>query len=247
MVNPGSPESMRAQQMAGTQPAMPKGMLFVMMFTLIIMFTVMGFRVQIGSALNSVFHFIDFNGQQPVLTLVIAGLIMITLSTALRFVLTDPIGPAMSQYKQRKFSAEYRQARLENNLNKLKKYEAMQPKMMAKSQEQSMSMMMSMPITMIVIIPIYAWIYYFVSLDAGCAHIVPEELLTISMPWGFANLNDGILLSIPLWIFVYSLISLPIGQLETKILLYWKLSKRIKMLDAGIEPPAWKPIWKRKA
>ena len=247
MVNPGSPESMRAQQMANAQTPMPKGMLFVMMFTLIIMFAVMGFRVQIGSALNVVFQFIDFDGQRPVLTLIIAGLIMITLSTALRFILTDPIGPAMSQYKQRKFSAEYRQARLENNLNKLKKYEAMQSKMMAKSQEQSMSMMMSMPVTMIVIIPIYAWIYYFVSLDAGCAHIIPEALLTISMPWGFANLNDGILLGIPLWIFVYSLISLPIGQLETKILLYWKLSKRIKMLDAGIEPPAWKPIWKRKA
>ena len=238
---------MRAQQqVAMNQNMMPKGTMFAMLFTLIIMFMVMGFRVQIGQALDVVFHFIDFDGQMPVVTLVIAGLIMITLSTILRFILTDPVGPAMAQYKQRKFSAEYRQARLENNLNKLKKFEAMQPKMMAKSQEQSMAMMTVMPITMIVIIPIYAWIYYFVSLDSGCAHIIPEELLTISMPWGYAGLNDGIILGMPLWIFVYSLISLPIGQVEAKILLYIKLSKRIKMIDAGIEPPEWKPIWKRR-
>ena len=247
MASPGSPEAMRAaQQQAAMQAPVPKGMMFAMLFTLIIMFVVMGFRVQIGEALDTVFHVINFNGEHPVATLIIAGLIMITLSTVLRSILTDSIGPAMSQYKQRKFSQAYREARLENNLNKIKKYEAMQPKMMAKSQEQSMSMMTVMPVTMIVIIPIYAWIYYFISTDSGCWGGVPEELLTIHMPWGYAGLNDGIIMNIPMWIFVYSLISLPIGQVETKIVLYLRLTKRLRMIDQGIEPPQWKPIWKRR-
>jgi len=245
MPNPGSPEAMRAAQEQAPM-AMPKGMMFAMLFTLVVMFAVMGFRTQIGAALNCVFQYIDFNGQMPVLTLMLAGAIMITLSSVLRFFITDAVGPAMSQYKQRKFSQAYREARLENNLNKMKKYEAMQPKMMMASQQQSSSMMMAMPVTMVVIIPIYAWIYYFVSNDPGCAHIIPQELLTISLPWGYVGLNDTIIMGMPMWIFIYSLISLPLGQVESKILLYWKLSKRLKMLDQGITPPEWKPFWKRK-
>ena len=241
--NPGSPEAIRAQQ-AQMEP-MPKGMLFSMMFMLIIMFVVMGFRVQIGQALNVVFRYIDFGGAHPVLTLILAGVIMITLSTVLRLVITDAVGPAMSQYKQRKFSEAYREARMSNNLHLMKKYEELQPKMMAATQKQSSSMMMAMPVTMIVIIPIYAWIYYFVSTDAGCANF--DMVRTICMPWGYAGLNDGIILNMPLWIFVYSLISLPIGQLEQKVILYYKLSKRLKMLDQGITPPEWHPFWKRKA
>ena len=239
---------MRAAQNEAAQMApMPKGMMFSMLFMLVIMFVVMAFRVQIGQALNVVFHYIDFNGEMPVLTLILAGIIMITLSTILRMLVTDSIGPAMSQYKQRKFSEAYRQARLENNLGKMKKYEAMQPRMMAASQEQSSTQMMMMPVTMVIIIPIYAWIYYFISNDPGCAHIVSQELQIITMPWGYAGLNDGILIGIPMWIIVYSLISLPIGQLEQKIITYYKLSKRLKLLDAGITPPAWKPFWKRSA
>ena len=244
MPNPGSPEAMRAQQ-AQMANAMPKGMMFSMLFMLIIMFVVMGFRVQIGSALNVVFHYIDFNGDYPVLTLIIAGIIMITLSTVIRMLITDAVGPAMSQYKQRKFSEAYRQARLDNNLHLMKKYEEMQPKMMAASQQQSSSMMMAMPVTMIIIIPIYAWIYYFVSMDSGCACFDMDRILTL--PWGFADLNGTVILSMPVWIFVYSLISLPLGQVEQKIILYYKISKRLKMLEQGITPPAWHPFWKRKA
>lgn len=219
-------------------PPFPKGMMVAMLGTMVIMFLVMGYREQIGGALNGFFHVIDFDGQKPVLTLVIAGLIMITLSTLLRSILTDPVGPAMSQFKQKKFSAEYRQARLDNNLNRMKKFEAMQPRMMEATQNQSSSMMMAMPLTMVVIIPVYAWIYYFVE------HTVPTELLTIDMPWGLLGLKDTIVF-MPAWIIIYSLISLPIGQLENKLILYLKLGKRADLLAQGITPPEYVPIWKK--
>ncbi len=164
MASPAAPAPPQGQAMA---QAFPKGMMVAMLATMVIMFAVMGFREQIGGALNGFFHIIDFHGEKPVVTLITAGVIMITLSTLLRSLLTDPVGPAMSQFKQKKFNAEMRQARLDNNLNKMKKFEAMQPRMMEASQAQSSNMMMAMPLTMVVIIPVYAWIYYFVE------HTVP--------------------------------------------------------------------------
>lgn len=99
-------------------------------------------------------------------------------------------------------------------------------------------MMMVMPLTMVVIIPVYAWIFYFVE------NTIPGDLLEIAMPWGALHLKDTIVF-MPAWIIVYSLISLPIGQLENKLILYWKLGKRMDLLDRGITPPEYVPVWKR--
>lgn len=227
MANPGSPEQMREMQQ-NVQP-MPKGTMIGMFAVLIIMMVVMTWREQIGLALNYVFHVIDFNGEYPVLTLVIAGIIMITLSTVVRGLLSDPVPQARSQHIQSEFNAEMRKARTENNLYKLKKLQELQPQMMQASMEQSTKMMKLMPVTMVFVIPIYAWIYYFVThtLDgAGISTI-------INMPWGYADLLSNVIGFMPVWIVIYTLISLPIGQLETKIINYVLFKKRLAKLDAG--------------
>ncbi len=226
MPNPGTPKSM--QQMQQQMPGMPKGTMIGMVLIMVIMLVVMSFREQIGGALNVVFQFINFGGKWPVLTLIIAGLIMITLSTVIRGFLTDPIAQARSQQIQSAFNAEMRQARLENNLFKLKKLQEKQPEMMAQSMKASTDMMKIMPVTMVVVIPIYAWVWYF--LDCG---IVPIELLTINLPWGPQYIMDTLWV-MPVWIIIYTLISLPIGQLENRIVRFILLRKRLKDLD-GIE------------
>ncbi len=227
MANPGSPEQMREVQNQNMQP-MPMSTMFGMFAVLIIMMVVMMFRDAIGGALNVVFQVVDFGGQYPVLTLMIAGIIMITLSTVIRGVLTDPVEQAKSQHIQSEFNTEMRLARTENNLFKLKKLQEIQPQMMQESMAQSTKMMKMMPITMLFIIPIYAWIYYFVT------NTVPVELLDIAMPWGTTNLNDTLLNFMPIWIVIYTLISLPIGQLETKLINYILFKRRLAKLDAGV-------------
>jgi uncharacterized membrane protein (DUF106 family) len=218
---------MRQTQQA--MPAMPKGTMIGMFATLMIMMVVMMFRDPIGQGLNYGLQVIDFNGQWPVFTLIIAGLIMITLSTVIRSLMTDFVSQARNQKIQSEFNKEMRQARLENNLFKLKKLQEEQPKMMAKSMDTSMQMMKVMPITMVVVIPIYAWVYFFLG------NTVPEELLTVAMPWGtVGNLRDDVLWFLPIWIVIYTMISLPIGQLENRIVRYFLLKKRLKELD-GIE------------
>lgn len=207
---------------------MPRGTMIGMLGVLVIMMVVMIWRVEIGKALNHVFKYIDFDGQYPVLTLVIAGVIMITLSTTVRSLLSDPIAQAKSQHIQSEFNNELRTARTENNLYKLKKLQELQPQMMQASMEQSTKMMKLMPVTMLFVIPIYAWIFYFVTYTMG-GETLP---LMINMPWGSANLMDNMLGFMPQWIVIYTLISLPLGQLENKVINYFLFKKRLHALDA---------------
>lgn len=225
MANPGSPEQMRESQQQ-MQP-MPTSTLVGMMATLLIMMVVVSFRSEIGGALDVVFHYIDFDGKYPVLTLVIAGTIMISLSTLIRSLLSDPVAMAKSQHIQSEYNAEMRKARTENNLYKLKKLQEIQPQMMAASMQQSTKQMKLMPVTMVVVIPIYAWIWYFISNTA--------LVLTINMPWGTADLETYLLNFMPVWIIIYTLISLPIGQLETKVINYFMFKSRLNKMDAAGE------------
>lgn len=227
MANPGSAEQMRAQQQ--TMQPMPRGTMVGMLGVLVIMMIVMIWRVEIGQALNHVFKYIDFGGKYPVLTLMIAGIIMITLSTVIRSFLSDPISQAKAQQIQSEFNTEMRNARLENNLYKMKKLQEIQPQMMQASMEQSTQMMKLMPITMLFVIPIYAWIFYFVTFTMGGE----TSPLIINMPWGTANLMDNMIGFMPQWIVIYTLISLPIGQLENKLINYYLFKKRLSVIDAG--------------
>ena len=205
-----------------------------MMLVLVIMMVVASFRYQIGGALDFVFKYVAFDGKYPVLTLVIAGIIMITLSTVVRSLMQNPIEMARSQQIQSDFNKEFRQARIENNLFKMKKLEEMQPQIMQMSMEMSTKQMKVMPVTMLFVIPVYAWVFYFVQTGADAAYFPGVDELLINMPWGYLNVND-ILLFIPAWIVVYTMVSLPIGQIENRLIRYLLLKKRLNELDSEVK------------
>ena len=231
MPNPGSPQSMQqAQQQA---PPMSNKTMIGMMATLIIMMLVMSFREPIGQALDFVFRYIAFT-DSPVLTLIIAGLLMISFSTIVRSLMTNPIEMAKNQQIQSDFNKEFRQARIENNLFKLKKLQDQQPMIMAMSMEASTKQMKVMPITMLVIIPVYAWIWYFLKTGDGAAYFAGEEYLKgiiINMPWGELNLQSMLMGFFPAWIIIYTMVSLPIGQIENRLIRVILLKKRLNELD----------------
>jgi uncharacterized membrane protein (DUF106 family) len=209
-------------------PAMPKGVMLGMMVAMAVMLIVVSFRDAIGGALNFIFYpLIGFGGQLPVLSLILAGVIMITLSTVLRTLLTDPIKMARNQQVQSEFNRELREARIENNLYKIKKLTESQPAMMAKSMETSTDQMKIMPVTMIVIMPIYTWVYYFLQLSGTVTQTM------ISIPWGTVDLLGVTVL--PHWILVYTLISIPIGQLVNKIIKAYLFRKRLKELEEEMQ------------
>ena len=158
-------------------PQMPKGTMIGMLLSMGLMLVVFQFREEVGGYLNFVFKYIGFDGQYPVLTLMTAGVIMATLSSVIRTALTDPIKMARSQHLQKEFNRELREARLENNLYKIKKLTDQQPAMMSKSMESSQEQMKIMPVTMVIVIPIYAWVFYFLTVT------VSPEMAFINVPW----------------------------------------------------------------
>ena len=231
MPNPGSPQSQAKMQQA--MPTMPKGTMYGMLIAMAVMLICVMFNEPIGSALNVVFQVIGFGGKWPVLTLVVAGLIMITLSTVVRSYMTDFVKQARSQQIQSSFKAEMRQARMENNLYKLKKLQDQQVEITAKGMENSTQMMKSMPITMVCVMPIYAWVRYFLNHTAEVTNGATDTAreIMINLPWGNVDIMGTVMAFIPIWIVIYTMISLPIGQLEGRIVRYFLLKKRLKELD----------------
>ena len=220
------------QQVQQQAPPMSSKTMIGMMATLLIMMLVMSFREPIGQALDFVFRYIAFE-DSPILTLIIAGLLMISFSTIVRSIMTNPIDMARNQQIQADFNKEFRQARIENNLFKLKKLQDQQPQIMAMSMEASTKQMKIMPITMLVIIPVYAWVWYFLKTGDGAPYFDGVEYakgIFVSMPWGELNLLDP-LWFIPSWIVIYSMISLPIGQIENRLIRVIFLKKRLNELD----------------
>ncbi len=183
----------------------------------------------IGGALNVVFQIFDFDGQYPVVTLMVVGAIMILLSSGLRTILTDTISQQKAQAYSSAFNKELRQARLENNTYKMKKLTEMQPQIMAKSMESSNQMMKSMPLTMVVVVPMFLWVRYFVNVT------LVDSMRIISVPWamGGVSLTDTYVL--PAWILIYSLISIPFGQIVMRLVRTYQFKKRLKEIESGTD------------
>ena len=219
------------QQVQQQAPPMSNKTMIGMMLTLVIMMIVMSFRSQIGQALDVVFRYIAFDGQYPVLTLVIAGLVMITVSTIIRSVMSDPIEMARNQQIQSDFNKEFRQARIENNLFKMKKLQEQQPQMMAMSMEASTKQMKVMPITMLFIIPVYAWVWFFLQTGEGAIYFDTEEMIALTT----VDLNTALMGFFPVWIIIYTMVSLPIGQIENRLIRFIFLKKHLAELDREVK------------
>lgn len=219
---------MAAQGQQPDMPAMPSMMpMLVMMFLILILYAFDGSDHKIGTVLDYGLHFIDMGGEMPIVTLFIVGAIMASLSAVLRSFFTDMIEQAKNQQIMSAFNKELRQARLENNSFKIKKLTEMQPQMMAKNMENSNKMMKSMPFTMIVIIPLFLWVRYFVDVTVREA-----GNLAFSVPWAELDLMETIWF-MPAWILVYTMVSIPFGQIVNRLIRTYKFRRYLQKLDSG--------------
>jgi uncharacterized membrane protein (DUF106 family) len=174
----------------------------------------------VGMGLNPLW---GFDGSFPVVSLFITGIFMTCLSITVRHFFTDYVKQAESQKAIGAFNKEMRQARQDNNTYKLKKMMEQQPKIMQASMAQTTGQLKLMPVTMLIIIPIFAWLAVFVG-DLNST--------LISVPWSSsADLDTSYLF--PAWILLYSLISIPFGQLLSRGLRYYSFKKRLNQLTAA--------------
>ena len=229
MAAPGgqqSPENMPMPDMKGMWT------MLIMMMMIMVLYWIDGSEHVIGNVLNYVFQFLDFDGKWPVVTLMLAGMIMVVISTVIRTLMMDTIAQQKSQAYSSAFNKELRQARLDNNTYKLKKLIDMQPMVMAKTMETSNKMMKAMPVTMIIVIPMFLWVRYFVD-------VTLSGMSMISVPWSMISAGAGVDLHasyvLPAWILIYSLISIPIGQIVMRLVRTYQFKRRLAELESGVD------------
>jgi uncharacterized membrane protein (DUF106 family) len=92
--------------------------------------------------------------------------------------------------------------------------------------DMSTTQMKLMPMTMIIVIPIFAWLDVWMN---GFTTIP-----VVNIPWAMSvplyGVNGTTLL--PNWILMYSLISIPFGQVLMRALRYFEFRKKLREIEA---------------
>jgi len=201
--------------------------LMAFLFMMYIMFTP-SLRAGLGKLVGiPLAPLIGFDGHFVMLTLLFAGLLTSIFTISVRHLFMDWIGQARTQRITSAFQKEMREARLANNTYKLKKLQELQPQILSQSMKSSQTQLKLMPVTMIVVIPIFAWLATFIYAD------MPSTAFAV--PWAF---NTDLISSniFPNWIILYSLLTLPFGQVFTRALKYFSFRKRLRDLEMkGLE------------
>ncbi len=167
---------------------------------------------------------VGFGGDMPIVTLLLTGLVMTFFSITVRHFFIDWVGQARNQRISAAFSKELREARTSNNTFKLKKLMELQPQIMSQSMKSTQSQFKLMPVTMIVIIPIFAWLANFVYIGLGST--------IFSVPWEFnSDMRNSHIL--PNWVLLYSLMTLPFGQVLQRFLKMFTFTRKLRALEAG--------------
>jgi len=197
-------------------------LLMAMMFAMFILFD-QGIRKSLGEIVGyGLSPLVGFGGHLPILTLLLTGLITSMFSITIRQMFTDWTGQARNARMASAFQKELREARTSNNTYKLKKLTELQPQIMSAQLKASQTQLKLMPMTMIVIVPTFAWLANFVYFDL--------DSTLFSVPWEFsASMKSSNVL--PNWILLYSLLTLPFGQVLTRTLKYISFKRKLSKLD----------------
>lgn len=198
--------------------------IFIFVFAMFVLFD-QSLRTWLGTIVGYVLEpLVGLNGAMPVVTLILTGLIMTALSVILRHFFTDYVGQAESQKIVSAFNKELQKARVENNKYKIKKLTEEQPKILQKSMDMSTSQMKLMPVTMLAIIPIFAWLSVWIG------HLDPAAAV-VNVPWA-SNVSLTATNVFPNWVLLYSLISIPFGQILSRVLRYIEFRKKLRQIGA---------------
>ena len=180
-------------------------MLMLLMFIMMFIFADPNISSWIALSLNSVFYpLIGFEGSSPVLTIILAGVIVVFLSSFFHNLFTDWKKMGEMQEISRAFQKELSAARKAGNTNRVNKLMKRQPEIMKKQTEAQSGMMKPMIFLFIFIVPIFMWLRYFLG---GLSYYY------FTVPW-----SNGVLLFykpflMQSWLWIYMIFSMVIGQI----------------------------------
>ncbi len=206
------------------QPPPMGGMLITMLFMFYIILNP-ELRTGMGNLASDVLEpQIGFDHQYPVLTFLLAGVIMISVTTIIRHMLIDWEKVADVQNKMAAYNKEMGEARRSGNNARMNKLMSLQPQVMVLQGEMMSNQMRPMMFTMLIAMPIIFWLCF------GEGNFVDRmEHRVLSLPWEpNYSLTDKFWF-LPHSILVYSALSLPFGQVLLRALKLASLSKDTKV------------------
>jgi len=201
-------------------------LIMLLLFVFMFVFASPGIRNFIAIGLNSLLApIIGFGGGNPLMTILVAGIIVVFLSSLLTHIFTDWRAMGKAQEVQRAFQAEMSKARREGNTNRMQKLLKMQPEIMKLSTQASGGTMKAMVFLFLFIAPIFIWLTYYLS---------QVTYIYFTTPWATHVSLFGHAILISNWFFLYLIFSFLASSLFRQALKWVSWSDAWK----GLRKPA---------
>ena len=197
-------------------------LLMLLMFVMLFIFGDPSISNFLATSLNTVFYpLIGFNGEFPVLTLILAGVFVVFLSSFFQNLFTDWKKMGESQQITKAFQKEITKARKEGNTNKVNKLMKKQPEIMKRQTEASSGMMKPMFFLFIFIVPIFMWLRFFLG---------NLSYFYFTVPWatGVSLFDKPVGFLWQAWLWLYLVFSMVVGQ----------------VIRQGLKWVSWSDWWK---
>lgn len=196
-------------------------LLMLIMFAMLFIFGDPTISSMISRSLDTVFYpMIGFGGNYPVLTVVLACIVVVFLSSFFQNLFTDWKKMGESQEVTKAFQKEITAARKEGNTNRVSKLMKMQPEILKRQTEASSSMMKPMLFLFIFIVPIFMWLRFFLG---------NLDYYYFTVPWAqnVSLFNKFIIMQA--WLWLYLIFSMVVGQ----------------VIRQGLKWISWSDWWKK--
>jgi len=205
-------------------------LLLLILFMAILFFVMPTFGPILGIYFGYVLDpLIGFNGKFPLVTLFLAGLIVVLFSSLLTHVFTNWKKMGESQELARAFQKELTKATKEGNINRRNKLMKMQPEIMKRQTEASSGMMKPMVFLIIFIYPIFLWLRTFFG---G----IPYFYFTVPWAGGMSLFGKPIGFLWQAWLWLYLIFTLLLGQLTRQGLKWISWSAWWQNIKSKIRP-----------
>ena len=214
-----------SEERMNTQPAQSStGIYFFLFFLLLMILFIPSLRIGLGKAAGFVFDpLFSFGGFYPLYTILATGVVLTLINVWARHHYTDWIEMAKIQEKMRAFNKFYRKAYQDaitkNNPAKLDKLKKLQMKYAGESMKAQSNTMKATMITLLIVIAIFTWLWTFMQYEAKYTYI--------TIPWSYKVDMNSIFLIFPIWLWLYSAITMPLAWAVQYIFKYFEFRKKL--------------------
>jgi uncharacterized membrane protein (DUF106 family) len=216
---------------AGTPPKTGSSSLLLLMMLPLLMIVIMtpDIRLALGSAVGGLFTpAFGFGGQYPVWTLFACSVVLVIFTSVVRHFFTNWVEQGRQKHLSSWVQKQYKDVRMRGNITKMKKLNEYQSEMMKQSTDTMGSQMKTTLVTIFVAMAIFLWLGVFMYSGTTSTFL--------SVPWApkVNYLSPGPFIHVmPTWILLYSILSIPLGQVLGAALKIISFQRKVDAFSMG--------------